>query len=88
VLFTFTTMDRHMQNAYSAQGSFEIKQRLGGNSTLSVGYEHLRGLHLIVSVNQDVPVDLDVPARDRDWVKPDRRSNWCACQLQAETGRG
>ena len=25
------------------------------NSTLSVGYQHLRGLHLIVSVNQNVP---------------------------------
>jgi hypothetical protein len=55
VLFNFTTMDRHMQNAYSEQGSFEIEQRLAGNSTLSVGYEHLRGLHLIVSVNQNVP---------------------------------
>jgi hypothetical protein len=55
VLFNFTTMDRHMQNAYSEQGSFEIEHQLGGRSTLSVGYEHLRGLHLIASVNQNVP---------------------------------
>jgi hypothetical protein len=55
VLFNFSTMDPHMQNAYSEQGSFEIEQRLGARSTLSVGYEHLRGLHLIVSVNQNVP---------------------------------
>ena len=55
VLFNFSTMDQHMQNAYSEQGSFEIEQQLGGRSTLSVGYEHLRGLHLIISVNQNVP---------------------------------
>ena len=44
-----------MQNAYSEQGSFEIEQQLGAHSTLSVGYQHLRGLHLIISVNQNVP---------------------------------
>jgi len=55
VLFNFSTMDRHMQNAYSEQGSFEIEQRIGSVSTLSVGYQHLRGLHLIISVNQNVP---------------------------------
>jgi hypothetical protein len=55
VLFNFTTMKRDMQNAYSAQGSFEIEQQLGQRSTLSVGYQHLRGLHLVISVNQNVP---------------------------------
>ncbi len=55
VLFNFSTMDPHMQNAYSEQGSLEIEQQLGTRSTFSVGYEHLRGLHLIVSVNQNVP---------------------------------
>jgi carboxypeptidase family protein len=55
VLFNFTTMDRQMQNAYSAQGSFEIEHQMGAHSTLSVGYQHLRGLHLIMSVNQNVP---------------------------------
>jgi hypothetical protein len=55
VLISFTTMNPHMQNAYSEQGSFEIEQQLGEHSTLSVGYQHLRGLHLIISVNQNVP---------------------------------
>jgi hypothetical protein len=55
VLVNFTTMDRHIQNAYSEQGSLEIEQQLGERSTLSVGYQHLRALHLIVSVNQNVP---------------------------------
>ena len=44
-----------MRQAYSQQGSFEIEQQLGMHSTLSVGYQHVRGLHLIVSVNQNVP---------------------------------
>ncbi len=48
-------MQRDMQNAYSEQGSFEIEQQLGEHSTFSIGYEHLRGLHLIISVNQNVP---------------------------------
>jgi len=55
VLVSFTTMDRHIQNAYSEQGSFEIEQQIGSRATLAVGYEHLRGLHLIASVNQNVP---------------------------------
>jgi len=55
VLFNFSTMNPRMQNAYSEQGSFEIEQQLGGQSTLSAGYQHVRGLHLIVSVNQNVP---------------------------------
>ena len=55
VLFNFSTMDPRMQNAYSEQGSLEIEQQLGSRSTFSVGYQHVRGLHLIISVNQNVP---------------------------------
>ena len=55
VLVNFTTMNRDMQNAYSQQGSFEIEQQVGANSIVSAGYEHLRGLHLIVSMNQNPP---------------------------------
>jgi hypothetical protein len=55
-LVNFSTMDRRIQNAYSEQGSFEIEQQLGNRSTLSVAYQHLRGLHLIMSVNQNVPI--------------------------------
>ena len=55
VLVNFTTMNRHIQNAYSEQGSLEIEQQLGERSTVSVGYQHLRGLHLIASINQNVP---------------------------------
>jgi hypothetical protein len=55
VLFNFSTMNSNIRNAYSEQGSFEIEQQLGKNATLSVGYQHVRGLHLIISVNQNVP---------------------------------
>ncbi len=55
VLFNFTTMDPRLRNAYSEQGSLEIEHRLGARGTFSVGYQHVRGLHLIVSVNQNVP---------------------------------
>jgi hypothetical protein len=55
VLFNFSTMDRNMQNAYSEQGSFEIEQQLAAGTTVSAGYQHVRGLHLIASVNQNVP---------------------------------
>ncbi|HWB86103.1 MAG TPA: carboxypeptidase regulatory-like domain-containing protein [Bryobacteraceae bacterium] len=56
VLFNFSTMNRNMQTAYSEQGSLEIEQQIGGHSTLSLGYQHLRGLHLILSLNQNAPV--------------------------------
>ena len=55
VLVNFSTMNPSMQNAYAEQGSLEIEQQLGERSTFSIGYEHLRGLHLIVSVNQNAP---------------------------------
>ena len=55
MLFNFSTMNPNMKNAYSQQGNFEIEQQLGKSATLSVGYQHVRGLHLIVSENQNVP---------------------------------
>ena len=55
VLFNFSTMNPNMKNAYAEQGSFEIEQQVGRNATLTVGYQHLRGLRLIISINQNVP---------------------------------
>jgi hypothetical protein len=54
-LVNLTTMDRHLQNAYSRQASVEVERQLGDRSTMSVGYQYTRGLHLIMSVNQNVP---------------------------------
>jgi hypothetical protein len=55
VLVNYTSMNQHIQNAYSEEGSFEIERQIGRNSSLSAGYQHLRGLHLIMSINQNVP---------------------------------
>lgn len=55
VLFNFSTMDPHMRNASSEQGSFEIEHQFGTHSSLEVGYQHVRGLHLLISINQNVP---------------------------------
>lgn len=52
---SFSTMDPHIPNAYSEQASLEIEQQLGNKGTLSASYEHLRGVHLIVSVNLNTP---------------------------------
>ena len=50
-----TTMDRDMKNAYSRQASIELEQQIGARATVSAGYQHSRGRHLIISVNQNVP---------------------------------
>ena len=50
-----TTMNRNLQSAYSRQGSIEVEQQIGARSTLSIGYEHLRGEKLLLSINQNVP---------------------------------
>ncbi len=55
VLFNFSTMNPNIKNAYSEQGNIEIEQQIGKSGTLAAGYDHVRGLHLIVSINQNVP---------------------------------
>jgi len=54
-LVDFTTMDRHLQQAYSKQASVEAERALGRERTISVGYQYLRGENLLMSVNQNVP---------------------------------
>jgi len=51
----FTTMDPHLQNAYSRQASIEVERALGRTRTISAGYEYVRGDRLLMSVNQNVP---------------------------------
>jgi hypothetical protein len=52
---SLSTMDRNLQNADSRQASVEVEQQLGARATIGVGYEYLRGLHLLMSINQNVP---------------------------------
>ncbi|MGB7923872.1 MAG: carboxypeptidase regulatory-like domain-containing protein [Pyrinomonadaceae bacterium] len=50
-----TTIDPEIENSYSAQASLQVERELPGNSSLSVGYIHLRGYHLILQRNVNVP---------------------------------
>jgi hypothetical protein len=50
-----TTMDRHLQNAYSRQATVEIEHQLGTAGTVTVGYEYLRGAGLLAAINQNLP---------------------------------
>lgn len=54
-LVNLTTMDPQMQNARSRQASVEFEQQMGRGTTVSASYHYLRGLGLIMSVNQNVP---------------------------------
>ncbi len=55
VLANFTTMQADLQNAYSTQFNVEVEQRLGENNSFTIGYQRLRGIHLLASINQNVP---------------------------------
>ncbi len=50
-----TTIDPHIQNPYTHQADFQIERELPGKTSLSVGYVHLRGLHIVMSRNLNVP---------------------------------
>jgi Carboxypeptidase regulatory-like domain len=50
-----TRIDPNIEASYGQQMSFEIERELPGQASLSVGYLHLRGLHLIVQRNVNVP---------------------------------
>jgi hypothetical protein len=70
-----TTMDRQLQNAYSRQASLEIERQLGDHSTVSLGYEYVRGLHLLLAVNQNVPTCLPAGANNGCRPNPNYANN-------------
>jgi outer membrane receptor protein involved in Fe transport len=74
-LANLSTMNPHIENAYSEQGSFEIEHQLGEHGTVTVGYEHLRGLHLIASVNQNVPACTPLGSNNGCRPNPDYGNN-------------
>jgi hypothetical protein len=51
----FTTMDRALEHAYSDQASIEVERQIGGFSSVTAGYDHLRGRNLLMQINQNVP---------------------------------
>jgi hypothetical protein len=54
-LVNFTTMNPNLENAYSRQAGIEIEREIEGGARVSAGYQYTRGLHLLMSVNQNVP---------------------------------
>jgi carboxypeptidase family protein/TonB-dependent receptor-like protein len=54
-LVNFTTMDRNLRNAYSRQLSVEVEREVGGGRAVSAGYQYVRGVHLLMQINQNVP---------------------------------
>lgn len=52
---SITTIDPRIENAYTQQASLQIERELTTNTSLSIGYLHARGLHIILSRNANVP---------------------------------
>jgi hypothetical protein len=55
LLSSITTIDPNIKESYSEQAALQVERALPWESSLSVGYQHLRGLHLILSRNVNVP---------------------------------
>lgn len=52
---SITTIDPQIENAYTQQASLQIERALTAQTSVSIGYLHTRGLHLILSRNVNVP---------------------------------
>lgn len=50
-----TRIDPNIETSYGEQANVQVERELPGNALLSVGYIHLRNLHIIVSRNLNVP---------------------------------
>jgi hypothetical protein len=55
LLVSVTTIDPHVRSAYSQQANLQIERELSPAMSLSVGYLHVRGEHLLLSRNVNVP---------------------------------
>jgi hypothetical protein len=50
-----TRIDPEVENSYSEQANLQVERELNSSAAVSIGYLHLRGLHLILSRNVNVP---------------------------------
>ena len=55
LLVSVTTIDPNIRNAYSQQASLQVERELSASTSLSVGYLRVRGAHIILSRNVNVP---------------------------------
>ena len=66
----FSTMQRNIQNPYSQQVSFGIEQQVFAKNTLGLSYQHVRGEHLIGSINTNINPDGTRADPTRGNIKP------------------
>jgi hypothetical protein len=52
---SITTIDPEIENSYGQQAALQIERELPGSLSISAGYLHLRGAHLLMSRNVNVP---------------------------------
>ena len=69
-LENFSTMQRNIQNPYSQQISLGVEQQLLAKTTFGLSYQHVRGEHLIGSINTNINVDGTRPDPTRGNIKP------------------
>jgi len=55
ILTAITRINPDIEDGYSEQANLQVERDLGRNTSLTVGYQHLRGLHVILSHNVNVP---------------------------------
>ncbi len=55
LLTSITTIDPKIKNSYSEQASIQLEREISSTTALSVSYLRLRGLHIIMSRNVNVP---------------------------------
>jgi hypothetical protein len=55
VLFNVATIDPHIKNGYAVQANLQIERELWEGASASIGYMHVRGIHIIMQRNLNVP---------------------------------
>ena len=59
ILTNVTSIDPNMQGGESLQAGIQYERQVSASATASIGYEHLRGRHIIMSRNVNVPTTTD-----------------------------
>jgi hypothetical protein len=66
---SITRIDPNIENSSSVQANLQLERELPWDSSVSVGYVHLRGMHIILSRNVNVP--RCAAAADPNLCRPD-----------------
>ena len=59
VLTNVTTIDPEIENGSSQQAALQYERQISSTMAASIGYEHLRGRHIIMSRNVNAPTTTD-----------------------------